>query len=374
VSSTTQSLDKLLFTPGPLSTSASTKQAMLRDLGSRDLEFLTLVRDIRTRLLRLADVAEPAYAAIPLQGSGTYAVEAAIGTVVPRGGKLLILTNGAYGERLVKIASVLEIAHTRLDFPEGEPIDADQVGAALDADAALAYVVLVHCETSTGLINPIAAIADAVRTRGRCLLVDAMSSFGALPISVETLGIDVLITSANKCLQGVPGCGLIIARRARIEACAGHSRSLSLDLHTQLRGLDQDGQFRFTPPTHVLLALAQALDELDREGGISGRGARYVQNQRELLAEMRRLGFRTFLPDARLSPIITSFLMPADPKFDFTGFYQQLSERGFVIYPGKVSRADCFRIGTIGHVFPSDISRLCAAIAEVLRDMGVALS
>jgi len=366
--------DKLLFTPGPLTTSSTVKQAMLRDLGSRDAEFLAVVSSLRARLLELAAVAEPEYSAIPIQGSGTYGVEAALGTVVPRGGKLLVLCNGAYGDRLATIARTIGIAHTRLAFPEDQPVDCAAAAAALDADPELGHVAVVHCETSTGLLNPIAELAQLTGSRGRALIVDAMSSFGALPLALGRLGIDVLITSANKCLEGIPGCALVLARRALIEAAAGNARSLSLDLSAQLRGLDKDGQFRFTPPTHVLLALVQALDELDAEGGIRGRGLRYSANQRTLLAGMQQLGFRTYLPATRLSPIITSFLMPTHPRWSFPQFYRELATRGFVIYPGKVSQADCFRIGTIGRIQPEEIEILLAAIAEVLADMGVQLT
>lgn len=366
--------DKLLFTPGPLTTSSTVKQAMLRDLGSRDAEFLAVVSSLRARLLDLADVAEPEYSAIPIQGSGTYGVEAALGTVVPRNGKLLVLCNGAYGERLATIARTIGIAHTRLAFPEDQPVDCAAAAAALDADPELGHVAIVHCETSTGLLNPVAELAQLTSSRGRTLIVDAMSSFGALPLALGRLGIDVLITSANKCLEGIPGCALVLARRALIEAASGNARSLSLDLSAQLRGLDKDGQFRFTPPTHVLLALVQALDELDAEGGIRGRGLRYSANQRTLLAGMQQLGFRTYLPATRLSPIITSFLMPTHPRWHFPEFYRELAARGFVIYPGKVSQADCFRIGTIGRIQPEEIEILLAAIAEVLADMGVQLT
>lgn len=366
--------DKLLFTPGPLTTSLTVKQAMLRDLGSRDAEFLGVIRSLRLRLLALAEVDEPEYAAIPIQGSGTFGVEAALGTVVPRDGKLLILCNGAYGERLANIARVIGIQHTRLAFPEDQPIEPTAAAAALDGDASLGHVAVVHCETSTGLLNPIAELAQLTRSRGRTLIVDGMSSFGALPLPLERIGIDVLITSANKCLEGIPGCALVLARRQIIEAAAGNARSLSLDLTGQLRGLDSDGQFRFTPPTHVLLALSQALDELDAEGGIRGRGLRYSANQRTLLAGMHQLGFRTFLPTSRLSPIITSFLMPTHPRWNFPQFYRELASRGFVIYPGKVSHADCFRIGTIGRIQPEEFEVLLAAIADVLNEMGVQLT
>jgi 2-aminoethylphosphonate-pyruvate transaminase len=365
---------KLLFTPGPLSTTATVKQAMLRDLGSRDGEFLALVQEVRATLLRLAGVAEPEYTALPLQGSGTYAVEAALGALLPRGGRLLVAQNGAYGQRLAQLARAQEIDVRTCDFAETEPVDARVIAEALDAEPELGAVALVHCETSTGLVNPVAEIAEAARARGRRLLVDAMSSFGALPCPLSDWQADALVTSANKCLQGVPGLALILAKRGLIAAAQGRARAVSLDLAAQLAGLDRDGQFRFTPPTHVLLALRQALHELAEEGGPDARLSRYGQNQQALLTGMRALGFQTLLEPSRLSPIITSFLMPQRPGFDFPTFYRALSERGFVIYPGKVSRADCFRVGTIGNLFPRDVEALVLAIASVLRGPSAAPS
>lgn len=358
--------DKLLFTPGPLSTTATVKQAMLRDLGSRDAEFLAIVREVRASLLSIAGVAEPDYTALPLQGSGTYAVEAALGALLPRGARLLVAQNGAYGQRIAQLARAQQIAVVSCDADEPDPIDPAAIAAALDADPQLAAVAVVHCETSTGQVNPVADIARVVRSRGRLLLVDAMSSFGALPCPLSDWGADALVTSANKCLQGVPGLALVLARRAVLQAAAGRARSVSLDLSAQLAGLDRDGQFRFTPPTHAILALHQALRELADEGGPTARLARYAQNQTILLAGMQRLGFETLLSPSRLSPIITSFLLPQQPGFDFPAFYRALSDRGFVIYPGKVSRADCFRIGTIGNLHPSDVEALLSAIAQVL--------
>ncbi len=362
--------DKLLFTPGPLSTTATVKQAMLRDLGSRDAEFLALVQGVRATLLAIAGVDEPDYTALPLQGSGTYAVEAAVGALLPRGGRLLVAQNGAYGQRIAQLARAQGITVVACDFAETEPVAAGAIAAALDADPQIGAVAVVHCETSTGLVNPVADIAAVTRARGRKLLVDAMSSFGALPCPLSDWQADALVTSANKCLQGVPGLALIVAKRALIVAAQGQARSVSLDLAAQLAGLDRDGQFRFTPPTHVLLALRQALHELAEEGGPTARLARYRQNQATLLAGMRDLGFQTLLPPERLSPIITSFLMPSQPGFDFPAFYRALSERGFVIYPGKVSRADCFRIGSIGNLYPRDMEALIAAVADVLRSAG----
>lgn len=365
--------DKLLFTPGPLTTSAAVKAAMLHDLGSRDGDFLQRVRSVRERLLTLAGVAEPEYTAIPMQGSGTFGIEATLGSAIPRGGKLLVGVNGAYGARIAHIARVLGIACEVIEVAESERLPPAQLAAALARDPQLTHLAVVHCETSTGLLNDVSAIGQVARQHGRRFIVDAMSSFAGVALDVAATGIDLLITSANKCIEGVPGFAIILARRAALAEAQGSARSVSLDLTAQLRGLDADGQFRFTPPTHALLACDRALTELLEEGGVAARAARYRENHATLAAGMRELGFCTFLPAADQSHIITAYYAPPHPLFSFPRFYQALAERGFVIYPGKVSRADCFRIGTIGRIGPEQVRALLAAIAQVLAEMGLPL-
>lgn len=364
--------DKILFTPGPLTTSSTVKRAMLRDLGSRDAEFIGLVREVRERLLALAGASQTVgFEALLLQGSGTYGVEAVVSSAVPADGKLLVLANGAYGARIAAIARAHRIPFLEHTRPEDEAIDPADVGDILSADAGITHVAVVHCETTTGLMNPLDGIAAAVRSAGRSLLVDAMSSFGAVPIDLTTLGADYLVTSSNKCIEGVPGFAVILARRSALIASKGRARTLVLDLAAQWRGLEQDGQFRFTPPTHAVLAFSRALDELEAEGGIAARGRRYLDNQQRLLAGMRALGFRSYLPAATQGPIITTFLYPDDPRFVFERFYRQLSELGFVIYPGKLTQAPCFRIGSIGRIGTADVDALLAAITKVLAELGM---
>ena len=365
--------DKLLFTPGPLTTSESVKGAMGRDLGSRDTEFVEVVREIRRRLLELGNVADGSYAAVLMQGSGTFAVESVISTVLPRDGKLLVLINGAYGHRMAKIARTLGIATETLVFPESRPVDPAEARQALRRDPAITHVGMIHCETSTGIMNPAEEIGRAVKEHGRVFILDAMSSFGAVPISLAGNGIDFLVSSANKCIQGVPGFGFVLARRDQLLEAENRARSVSLDLVSQWKGLEGDGQFRFTPPTQVLLAFWQALEELEQEGGVAGRAARYAANQKVLLEGMKELGFDAYLAPEHQSYIITSFRYPKHPNFEFSRFYQHLIQRGFVIYPGKVSEAECFRIGTIGHIFPEDLRALVAAVRQTLEDMRIRL-
>ena len=362
---------KLLFTPGPLTTSETVKQAMLRDLGSRDVEFLEIVSRIRRRLLELGNAGHGSYEAVLMQGSGTFAVESVISSVIPVAGKLLIAINGAYGQRMAKIATMLGIAVKTVVFPEAEPVETGHVRDELADDPLITHVATVHCETSTGILNPVAELGRMVREQGCDFIVDAMSSFGGIPVNVHESCIDFLISSANKCIQGVPGFGFALARRDLLAEAAGYSRSLSLDLAAQWKGLEADGQFRFTPPTHALLAFSQALDELESEGGVAGRAARYAANHRTLMEGMEQLGFDPYLHSEHRSDIITSFRFPAHPNFSFPAFYGRLSELGFVIYPGKVSDADCFRIGTIGHIFPDDVRKLLTAIRSTLAEMRI---
>jgi 2-aminoethylphosphonate-pyruvate transaminase len=360
----------LLLTPGPLTTSRSVRQAMMRDYCTWDSDYNRLVSEIRERLLRLA-TSRSDYTSVLMQGSGTFAVESLIGSVVPAAGKMLIVNNGAYGQRMVQIAQRLRIDCRELAVAETEPADAARIADELHRDRAITHVAVVHCETTTGLQKPVEEIGRVVAEQQRQLIVDAMSSFGGIPLSMEQLSADYLVSSSNKCIQGTPGFGFVIARRDRLEEAAGRARSLSLDLYDQWREMElHQGKWRYTSPTHVVRAFRQALDELDSEGGIAARHRRYSENQRLLHLGMRELGFQPLLPRALQSPVITAFRYPEDARFSFPAFYRALKRRRFVIYPGKVSTADTFRIGTIGHVFPDDIRLLLRMIAQTVEELG----
>ncbi len=366
--------DKLLFTPGPLTTSRTVKEAMLHDAGSWHFEFNDEVKRIRQRLLAVAGVSEAmGWEAIPLQGSGTFAVEAVFATCVPPQGKVAVPANGAYGERMALMLRQAGIDHLVLRTSEDRVNDPRALAACLATDPAVTHVAAVHVETTTGILNPIADLGRVTRASGRVFILDAMSSFGALPLDLAEADIDFLIASPNKCLEGVPGFAFVLARRAALLACEGWARSLSLDLLGQLKGFERNGQFRFTPPTHALLALARALAELEAEGGVAARGARYQRNHRCLLAGMARLGFVPYLEPGIQSFIITAFHFPADPRFSFEAFYQRLSDRGFLIYPGKISQVPLFRIGSIGRIEEADIAALLVAVEASLRAMGLGL-
>jgi 2-aminoethylphosphonate-pyruvate transaminase len=363
-------IDPVLLTPGPLTTSLSVKQAMLHDWGSRDAQFIAINRRVRERLVGLAG-GQGTHVCVPLQGSGTFAVEAAIGTLLPPGGKALILVNGAYGQRMKRICDYYKRAYTALEWAEDAPVEPAQVDEALAADAALSHVFVVQCETTSGVLNPIEQVAEVVARHARHLVVDAMSAFGAIALDVSRVPVDAVMASSNKCLEGVPGIGFVIARESLLAGCAGNAPSLSLDLYDQWQVMEKTAQWRFTPPIHCIVAFDRAITEHAEEGGVAGRGARYAANCRILVEGMRALGFETLLPDRLQAPIIVTFHMPSDPRFEFQRFYDALSARGYVIYPGKLTVADSFRIGCIGRIGETQMNGALAAIREVLAQMGV---
>ncbi|WP_376087494.1 2-aminoethylphosphonate--pyruvate transaminase [Roseomonas sp. CCTCC AB2023176] len=356
-------LTPILLTPGPLTTAPEVRGAMMRDWGSRDPAFIALTTELRERLLDVAK-AGAGYAAVPLQGSGTFIVEAAIATLLTPADRLLVLCNGAYGERMVTIARRMGRAVEALRWPEDRPVEAAQVAEVLRDVPDITHVALVHCETTTGILNPVEDVAAICAAAGRPLILDAMSSFGALPLDLSRTPVCAVLASSNKCLEGVPGIGFAVAERAALERVAGNSPSVSLDLHAQWQGFEGDGQWRFTPPVQVVAALVEALRRLEAEGGPEARQRRYAGNLATLLAAMRRMGFELYLDEAVQAPIIATFRQP--PGFDFRRFYDALAERGFLIYPGKLTGAETFRIGVIGALVPRDFTRLLAAIEEVV--------
>jgi 2-aminoethylphosphonate-pyruvate transaminase len=359
-----------LLTPGPLTTAASVKHAMLRDWGSWDGDFRAMTAELRGRLLEIAEDAG-AFDCIPMQGSGTFVVEAMLGSFIPRDAKTLVLANGAYGLRIAETLRYLGRAHTLIDKGDYLPPRGPEVAAALDADPALSHVVVVHCETSSGILNPVAEIADVVYGRGRKLLVDSMSAFGALPAGVKDFRYEALVSSANKCIEGVPGFGYVIARKSEIEAAAGRSHSLSLDAHAQWAYMEKTGQWRYTPPTHVIAAFLEALRLHAEEGGVAGRRARYERNRDVLVAGMRGLGFETLLQDRWLSPTIVTFFCPGDPNWVFQTYYDCMKARGFIVYPGKLTLVGSFRIGCMGRLDEAVMRRIVEATRSSLEEMGI---
>src|SRR6185295_2653927 len=360
---------KLLFTPGPLTTSATVKEAMLEDMGSRDYSFMNSVKEIREGLLELAHVSKAeGYECVIVQGSGTFGIESVVSSAVGKNDVLGVLVNGAYGERIVKMAVIHQLKHHVLRFPEDEVVTPEATGKFLQANRDISHVACIHSETTTGLFNPIEEIGMVCTQYKAVLIVDAMSSFGGVEMDMRKSKIDFLVSSSNKCIEGIPGFAFSLCKKSELEKTKGQARSLSLDLYDQWAGLEASGQFRFTPPTLSIMAFRQAMKELEKEGGIRAREKRYKENKRVLDAGMAELGFKPYLRPEIQGHIITSFLYPKDGNFNFERFYKKLSDRGFVIYPGKLSKADAFRIGTIGQIFPDDVRSLIVAIQGVLEE------
>ncbi len=365
--------DPLLLTPGPLTTSKTVKQAMVHDWGSRDAAFIAINAEVMESLPKIIH-GEGAYVTVPMQGSGTFAVEAMLTTFVPRDGAVLVLINGAYGQRAKRILAVAGRKTLVHETAEDTPPDLDAIERILRETPAITHVFAAHCETTSGILNPIEQIAALCARHGRRLLIDAMSAFGALELDARATPFDAVAASANKCLEGVPGLGFVVCRREALDETAGNATTLSLDLLDQRRNLEKTGQYRFTPPIHVIVAFHQALQEFLAEGGVAGRGGRYRENARILIGGMRSLGFETLLPDALQAPIIATFRTPSHPSFVFQRFYDALKERGYVIYPGKLTVADSFRIGCIGHLTADDMGGALEAVRETLIEMDVDLS
>ena len=362
--------DRILLTPGPLTTTLRTKLAMLRDWGSWDADFNAVTARVRARLLDVIH-GQDTHVVVPLQGSGTFSVEASVATVTPRDAHLLVPDNGAYCKRAAKLAQLMGRKVTLLPVAEDRPIAPADVQARLDADPSITHVVLIHCETGTGVENPLAEVAAVCEKRGKGLIVDAMSSFAALPIDARKVRFDALVAASGKCLEGVPGMGFVFVRKAVLDGCAGHSQSLAMDLHDQHQYMEKTGQWRFTPPTHVVVALAEAITQFVEEGGQTARLARYTANYRALVDGMASLGFQPFLRPEVQAPIIVTFHAPAHANYDFKKFYEGAKARGFMLYPGKLTQVETFRVGCIGAIGPNEMRQAVEAIADTLREMGI---
>ena len=360
----------ILLTPGPLTTSLATKQAQVRDWGSRDAAFIEMTANVTRQLNDIVHGGDD-HVCVVMQGSGTFAVEATLGTLIPRDGHALICVNGEYGKRIARICQIIGRKQTVLQSGENEAIAPARVDEALKADVSLTHVVVVHCETTAGTLSPVEEIASAVAKHGRGFIIDAMSSLGAIDIDARKIRFDAVIAASGKCLEGVPGMGFAIVRKEALERCKGNCHSLALDLHDQWLAYTKTKQWRFTPPTTVVAALAEALKQFSEEGGVAGRGARYRRNCDRLVSGLEALGFELYLPRSLQAPIITTWHAPADARYDFNVFYEKVGSRGFALYPGKLTQLATFRVGCIGAIDEHDIQRAVDAITDVVKEMGL---
>ena len=362
------SRDPVLLTPGPLTTSLQTKSAMLRDWGSWDAAFNAVTAKVRRQLLDVIH-GEETHVCVPMQGSGTFSVEAAINTLVPRDGHVLVLINGAYGKRMARLTAMMGRRVSVFETPEDVPTTAEDVERLLTADNTITHVGLIHCETSTGILNPLEEIAAVVARHGKGLILDAMSSFGALEIDAKKIQFDAVIAASGKCIEGPPGMGFVLVRKSVLEKCAGHSTSLSLDLYDQWVYMEKTTQWRFTPPTHILVALHTALNQFEAEGGQAARLQRYTNNYHTLMAGLEELGLESFLKPEIQAPIIVTVHAPAVAKYDFKTFYESVRSKGFVLYPGKLTQAETFRVGCIGAIGTQEMRSAIHAMKDALAEM-----
>ena len=363
--------DAVLLTPGPLTTSLRTKLAMLKDWGSWDSDFIAITARVRHSLLDIVH-GHDSHVVVPLQGSGTFSVEAAVATVVPRDGHVLVLDNGAYCKRAAKLSQLMERRTTVVPFAEDAAISPEVLQTHLLADKSITHVVMIHCETGAGVLNPLQAVADVCQAHGKGLIVDAMSSFAALEIDARKVHFDALVAASGKCLEGVPGMGFVFIRKAILPQCEGNNNSLAMDLYDQYIYMEKTGQWRFTPPTHVLVALNEAIAQFEEEGGQAARLKRYQNNCSTLLKGMATLGFKPFLDPAIQAPIIVTFHAPADPRYQFKTFYDIAKKNGFILYPGKLTQVETFRVGCIGAIGPVEMAQAVHAVALTLKEMGIA--
>ena len=363
--------EAILLTPGPLTTSLRTKLAMLRDWGSWDSDFMAITAKVRKSLLDIVH-GHDSHVVVPLQGSGTFSVEAAVATVVPRQGHVLVLDNGAYCKRAAKLSSLMGRRTTVAPFDDAVAVCPEALQAQLKADPSITHVVMIHCETGAGVLNPLQAVADVCLAHGKGLIVDAMSSFAALEIDARKVRFDALIAASGKCLEGVPGMGFVFIRKDILPQCEGNNTSLAMDLFDQHAYMEKTGQWRFTPPTHVLVALSEAIAQFEEEGGQPARLARYESNCHTLVEGMVALGFKPFLDPAIQAPIIVTFHAPADPRYQFKTFYDTAKKNGFILYPGKLTQIETFRVGCIGAIGPAEMAQAVHAIALTLKEMGIA--
>ncbi|MFZ6689481.1 2-aminoethylphosphonate--pyruvate transaminase [Undibacterium sp. SXout11W] len=362
------SRDPVLLTPGPLTTSLQTKSAMLRDWGSWDAAFNAVTEKVRQQLLKIIH-GEETHVCVPMQGSGTFSVEAAINTLVPRDGHVLVLINGAYGKRMARLTEMMGRRVSVFETPEDVPTTAEDVERLLTADNTITHVGLIHCETSTGILNPLEEIAAVVARHGKGMILDAMSSFGALEIDAQKIHFDAVIAASGKCIEGPPGMGFVLVRKSVLEKCAGHSTSLSLDLYDQWVYMEKTTQWRFTPPTHILVALHTALNQFEAEGGQPARLQRYTDNYQTLMSGLEELGLQSFLKPEIQAPIIVTVHAPENPKYDFKTFYESVRNKGFVLYPGKLTQAETFRVGCIGAIGAQEMRSAIHAIKDALSEM-----
>jgi 2-aminoethylphosphonate-pyruvate transaminase len=347
-----------LLTPGPLALANSVKRRMLIDLGSRDSVFRAITREVREDILWVAG-AKDTHTVIPIQGSGTFALEAALIAFMSSSSKALVCVNGIYGERICAILARHGLAHLVLPTPATQIPDVARVAEHLEADPRITHLCFVHCETTTGILNPFRELLRCARERGVMTIVDSMSAFGAVDINASRDGFDVLVSSGNKCLEAPPGVAFVLAPKSAMQVRPAQVRSFCLDLFEQWRHMEASGEWRTTPPTHVVQALHMSLQELRAEG-IAARRERYWRVQARVVSGFAALGIEPILAPELRSPICVAFRIDAlrGGADAFDSFYDYLVSQGLYIYAKAHAETRSFRVGCIGRIPDAWIDRL----------------
>ncbi len=362
----------ILLNPGPGTTTYSVKMAQLvPDICHREKEFCLLLDGIRKDLVKIASKSQEDHTAVLFAGSGTAAVESVIISAIPDNKKLLVINNGAYGDRIAKIARTFGINLEEQKYSWNQGPDLERVRRAV-SESGIEYIAAVHHETTSGLLNPIRKLGEIAKANGCKFIVDAMSSFAGIAFKMEENNIDYLISSANKCLQGMPGISFVIAKKDEIEKLKdGKKKCFYLDLHAQYESLEKQQQMRFTPPVQTAYALRKAIDEFFEEGA-ERRQERYFKSWQTLTSGLHEIGFKLLIEDERMqSRILTSVVEPKNQEYDFDRLHDRLYEKGFTIYPGKIGNMNTFRIANMGAIDYRDIENFLSALKDSLKCMGI---
>ena len=340
----------ILLNPGPATTTNTVKQALVvPDICPREEEFGALTQSVLKKIVKVVN-GQSTHSTVIFAGSGTAGVEAALSSVVPENGKILILNNGAYGKRAETIIQAYGISHRTIQIEWGNFPEISQIENIIKEETKLTHFFFVHHETTTGMLNPLADMLELCVKHELISIVDAMSSYAGLPIDLQRHQIDYLISSSNKCIQGMAGVSFVIANKERLKATSKVSpRNLYLNLWNNHSYIEQTGQFQFTPPVQIVYALNQALDEFFKESQ-SGRTARYVKSYETLLKGIEETGLKMLLPKSQHSKLLTAIVEPKSTEYNFKEMHDHFYENNVTIYPGKGAKKDTFRIANIGAI------------------------
>jgi len=356
----------ILLNPGPVTTTDTVKQALVvADICHREVEFTDLMQGVRMDLLKVVNADPEQYTSILFAASGTGAVEACLSSVLASEKKVLIINNGPYGQRMLDIARRYHIPSLEYQVDYDQPIAITEIELLLIQNNNIGAVAMVHHETSSGILSSLRPIGELCHKYGCEFIVDAMSSFAGVDIDVEREHIDYIISSANKCLQGMPGLAFVIAKKSALMQSKGRARSFYFDLHQQFYALETQREMPFTPPVQIIYALRQALNEFLAET-LSGRIERYQRNYELLIKGFAKLGFTCLTPEDRASHLLAIIRFPGDQSYNFDEFHDYLFAAGFTIYPKKLSIPNTFRVACLGAIEPQDILRFFQSVATYM--------